>query len=174
MVDLVEHELVLVEGDTSGIAAWLEERAPGRPTLTLERDEAFPTIVVPAAIRPYPELPTLLNTGGRHTEFSSQAVPGLMEGVTTERLGGGVSGADVLGAKAGSATLVVGGHDVPVGSLAVRAAMQGPEGHVGMDVLRGTTLAVRADVSRPVLWQIPSGDGDGGGAEQGSAAVDLG
>ena len=173
VVDLVAHELVLLEGDSPGIAAWLEERAHGRPTLTLERDEAFPTIVVPAAIRPHPELPTLLNTGGRHTEFSSKAVPGI-EGATTERLGGGVSGADVLGAKAGSATLVVAGHDVPVASLAVRAVMHGPEGHVGMDVLRGTTLAVCADLSRPVLWQIPSGDGDGGGADQGSAAVDLG
>ena len=66
------------------------------------------------------------------------------------------------------------GHDVPVASLAVRSAMHDPQGLVGTDVLRGTTLAVCADVSRPVLWQIPSGDGDGGGAEPGSAAVDLG
>ena len=171
VVDLVEDELLLVEGGDAAVAAWLEERAPARTTLTLERDVVFPSVVVPAAISPHPELPTMLNTGGRHTEFSSDAVPGLLDGATAERLGGGVSGVDVVGAKVGGATLVVAGHDLAVASLAVRAAMHEPQGLVGMDVLRGTTLAVCADVSRPVLWRIPSGPG--GGARQGSAAGNL-
>lgn len=172
VVDLVGDELLLVEGADVAVAAWLEQRSPARTTLTLERDGDFPTVVVSAAISPHPALPTLLNTGGRHTEFSSDAVPGLAGEADAERLGGGVSGADVLGARVGTATLVVAGHDVGVGSLAVRAVMHGPQGHVGMDVLRGTTLAVCADPARPVLWQIARGHG--GGAGQGSAAVKLG
>jgi hypothetical protein len=115
--------------------------------------------VVSAAISPHPDLPTLLDTGGRQTEFSSDAVPGSAGGAS-ERLGGGVSGADVLGARAGAATLVVAGRELHVPSLAVRTAMHEPRGLVGMDVLRGTVLAVAADPGRPVLWQIPAADSE--------------
>ena len=83
-------------------------------------------------------------------------MPGLAAG-SEERLGGGVSGADVLGVSAGEATLVVAGRNVPVASLAVRASMQDPQGMVGMDVLPGTILAVCADIARPVYWQLPPG-----------------
>ena len=162
VIDLVADELLLVEGADAAVAAWLEERSPDLTTLGLGRDEAFPSVVVRAAISPHPEIPVLLNTGGRHTEFAAVAVPGV-GGAATERLGGGVGGADVVGAKAGPATLLVAGHDVPVASLAVRREMHEPQGMVGMDVLRGTILAVGADVRRPVLWQIPAGPGGGAG-----------
>ena len=33
--------------------------------------------------------------------------------------------------------------------------MHDPQGIVGMDLLRGTVLAVAADAARPVAWQIP-------------------
>lgn len=155
VIDLVGDELLLVDGTDAAVAAWLADRSPALITLAVERDEAFPSVVVPAAITPHPEIPTLLNTGGRHTEFSSNAMPGLA-GAVSERLGGGVSGADVMGAKAGEATLLVAGREVHVPSLAVRTSMHDPQGLVGIDVLRGTILAVGADVSRPVLWQIPA------------------
>jgi hypothetical protein len=155
VIDLVTDELLLVEGSDAGIADWLAQRSPALTTLTLEREEAFPSVVVRAAIRPHGETPTMLNTGGRHTEFSLDALPGLAE-ATPERLGGGVSGADVMGWKAGQQTLVVAGHEMRVASLAVRTTMPDPQGLVGMDVLRGTILALAADSSRPVLWQIPS------------------
>ncbi|MFN2471785.1 MAG: retropepsin-like aspartic protease [Gaiellaceae bacterium] len=154
IIDLVARELLLVDGSDAAVAAWLAERSSALTTLTLDRDGAFPSVVVDAAISPYAAVPAMLNTGGRHTEFSSDAVPGLA-GATPERLGGGVSGADVIGARAGEATLVVAGHELQVSSLAVRRSMQDPQGLVGMDVLRGTILAVAADVRRPVLWQIP-------------------
>ncbi len=77
VIDLVADELVLVDGADSGVAAWLTERSPAMTTLALERDEAFPSVVVRAAISPHAEIATMLNTGGRHTEFSSGAVPGL-------------------------------------------------------------------------------------------------
>jgi hypothetical protein len=148
VVDLVSDELLLVDGADP-------ERAPGLRTLVLERDAGFTSVVVPAAIRPFPEIPTLLNTGGRHTEFSVSAVPGLAADAM-ERIGGGVSGADVLAAKVGEATLVVGGEDVRVPELAVRGSMHDPQGMVGMDVLRGTILTVATDLSRPVVWRLPA------------------
>lgn len=159
VIDLVADELLLVDGADGDVTAWLGERSPDLTTLTLKRAETFTSVVVRAAIRPHPEIPVLLNTGGPHTEFSADAVPG-SGGAATERLSGGVSGADVVGSKSGPATLVVAEHEVPVASLAVRNAMHEPQGMVGMDFLRGTILAVCADGGRPVLWQLP-GLGDG-------------
>ncbi len=155
VVDLVADELLLVDGSDDGLAAWLAERSPAMTTVVLDRDPTFGSVVVQASVRPHGEIPTMLNTGGTRTEFSADAVPGVAGGVR-ERLGGGVSGADVMGANAGEATLVVAGHDVRVPSLAVRASMHDPQGMVGMDVLPGTILAVFADAARPVFWQIPA------------------
>ena len=56
------------------------------------------------AVRSFVELPTLLNSGGKRTEFSHAVVPGLGAG-QEERLGGGVSGADVMGSSAGAQVL---------------------------------------------------------------------
>ena len=155
VIDLVANELQLVDGSDDAISAWLEERSPSLTILRLARDATFGSVVVRASIRPHAEIPTMLNTGGRQTEFAAAAVPG-MAGGSEERLGGGVSGADVLGVNAGEATLVVAGRDVPVASLAVRTSMHDPQGMVGMDVLPGTVLTVCADAGRPVFWQIPA------------------
>ena len=148
VIDLISDELLLLDGAGP-------ERSPGLRTLVLERDPEFTSVVVPAAIRPFPEIPTLLNTGGRNTEFSATAVPGLAARAM-ERIGGGVSGADVMAARVGEATLVVGGEEVRVEELAVRGSMHDPQGMVGIDVLRGTVLSVAADLGRPVVWQLPA------------------
>jgi hypothetical protein len=153
VVDMAADELLLVEAGDEELGEWLEARSPALTTLVLERDPAWTVPVVQAAIRPHPELPTMLNTGGRWTEFSAAAVPGL-SAEDSERLGGGVSGADVRGATVGEATLVVSGRQIPVAALAIRQAMHDPQAMIGMDVLRGTVLAVAADTSRPVVWQL--------------------
>ena len=155
VIDLAAEELLLVEGRDDAVASWLADRSPALTTLLLARDPSFPSVVVPAAVRPFDELPTLLNTGGKRTEFSRSAVPGLGDG-STERLGGGVSGADVLGSSAGARVLTVAACDVPVADLAVREEMHDPQGMVGADVLRGTVLACAADRSRLVVWQVPA------------------
>jgi hypothetical protein len=154
VIDLVVGELLLVEAVDAALYAWLAERYPDLEILVLPRDPAFPTPVVEAAIAPYAAIPTLLNTGGRGTEFAASAVPALAAGAST-RIGGGVSGADVVAASAGRQKLLVGGRELPVASLEVRSTMHDPQGIVGMDVLRGTVLAVAADPARPVRWQLP-------------------
>ena len=154
VIDLAVDELLLIEGGDDEVAAWLAERSPALETLSLERDTAFTSVVVAAAVRPFEEMPTLLNTGGKRTEFSSAAVPGLGDG-TLERLGGGVSDTDVIGSSGGAQVLAVAGHEVPVEQLAVRETMHDPQGMVGADVLRGTVLACASNRSRRVVWQIP-------------------
>lgn len=154
VIDLVAHELLLVEAADEALPAWLEERSPDLTALVLKRDDSFGMVVVPAAISPHDEIPTILNTGGKSTEFGLGSVPSFAA-AAFERLGGGVSGADVLGARMGAATLVVAGREIPVASLVVREQMHDPQGMVGMDVLRGTVVAASADVTRPAVWQIP-------------------
>ena len=154
VIDLAGDELLLVEGDDDELEAWLAERSPSLATLSLDRDPAFTTVVVPAAVRPFDEIPMLINTGGKRTEFSRAAVPGLGAG-SQERLGGGVSGADVIGSSAGAQVIVVAGHEVPVAQLAVRETMHDPQGMVGMDVLPGSIVACAADRARRVVWQVP-------------------
>jgi hypothetical protein len=107
----------------------------------------------PAAIEPFAPTATTLNTGGRRTEFDETVVPGLAKD-DTERLGGGVSGTDVVGLSAGNQVLVVAGAKVPVPGLAVRREMGYPPGLVGMDVLGGTVLALDADPAGLVIWQV--------------------
>ena len=151
---MLHDELLLVDAEEQELAPWLESRSPGLYPLSLEREPSFTSLVVLGiAVRSFAELPTLLNSGGKRTEFSRAAVPGLGGG-HEERLGGGVSGADVTGSTAGARVLEVAGREVHVAELAVREGMHDPQGMVGIDVLRGTVLAFSADRARPVVWQV--------------------
>jgi len=154
VLDLLHDELLLVDAEEQALVPWLEARSPGLSPLSLEREPWFTSLVVGGvAVRSFAELPTLLNSGGKRTEFSRAAVPGLGGG-QEERLGGGVSGADVTGSSAGARVLEVAGREVHVAELAVREVMHDPQGMVGIDVLRGTVLAFSADRARPVVWQV--------------------
>lgn len=155
VIDLADDELLLADGEDASVEAWAAARHPELTTLSLEPADDSPVVVISAAIRPFAPMPVLVNTGGRHTEFDAVAVPGLVASAA-ERLGGGVSGADVMGGFVASQTLVVGGIDLPVARLAIREGMEPPHGMVGMDVLRGTVLICGADRARPVVWQVPA------------------
>ena len=87
-------------------------------------------------------------------EFDETVVPGLAAG-EHEGLGGGVvSGADFVGTRAGDQVLLVGGSRIAIASLAVRRHIGHPARNVGMDVLRGTVLALDADPGGVVTWQL--------------------
>ena len=144
----------LVDGDVASIAAWTSERHPELTLLALDQADDAGVVVIRAAIRPFAEMPVLVNTGGRHTEFDAVAVPALVASAS-ERIGGGVSGADVVGGFVTDQTLIVGGVELAVPRLAVRDGMHPPHGMVGMDVLPGSVVICAADRSRPVLWQVP-------------------
>jgi Aspartyl protease len=154
VLDMADDELVIEQTDESQLLARLTGRHTDVHTLVLDRIEDG-TIVVEAAIEPQPGLPTLLNTGGRGTEVARSV---LSEGASgeLERVGGGVSGADVMARRLGAAVLAIGDVRIPIPDLAAREAMDGVQAMVGMDVLRGTVLACTADHAGRVIWQLPA------------------
>jgi hypothetical protein len=153
IIDEVDDELVLLDADAEGVRAWLLERHPRLAVLVLERAAGDARPIVAASVVPYAPVPVLVNTGGRHTEFEPSAVPGLAGGAL-QRIGVGVSGADVLGAEAGSQVLALGPARVALPSLKLRTGMDDPPAMLGQDVLRGTVVAVGPDPATPVLWQV--------------------
>jgi hypothetical protein len=153
VMDLADTDLTFLEADEPQLLAWLETRHPDFETLVLDRIEDG-TTVVEAAIEPLPAMPTLINTGGKGTEFARSVLADRPAG-ELERIGGGVSGADVMAERLGSAVLAVGGVRLAVPDLAARSAMEGVQGMVGMDLLRGTVCAFTANSTGRVVWQVP-------------------
>ena len=152
VIDMVRDDLLFVDGDDIAVAALLASRRPEATTLALERLPDYLSVVVRAAVKPFAAVPTVLNTGGRHTEFDRRVVPELASG-EDERLGGGLRGrrqgreGRFPGARRrwprAARRLTRGSRPVP-----------DPPGLVGMDVLRGTVLACATDLDRQVLWQV--------------------
>jgi hypothetical protein len=154
VLDLVADRLIVVDGDAGEIGSWLAGRRTGFRLARLRRLSEDPTIMVLAALEPFDPVVTLLDSGGKSTQFVAAAVPGLRPGSATSA-GHGVSGRQIVGAAVTDQTLVLDGARVRVPRIIVRESMAGPAGLVGMDVLRGTILAVNADRRQPVFWQVP-------------------
>jgi hypothetical protein len=153
VLDMADDELVIEQIDEPQLLVRLGDRHPDFHGLILDRIEDG-TTVVQAAFERQPPLPTLLNTGGRGTEVSRSVVPESGSG-ELERVGGGVSGADVMAARLGPAVLAIGGIRIGIPNLAAREAIEGVQAMVGMDILRGTVLACTADRTGRVVWQVP-------------------
>ena len=166
VIDEVLDELSLIDGEAGEIRAWLLEARGTPDVLVLPRRAGDLRPIVQAAIEPHPDVAVLVNTGGRHTEFAREVVPGLAGG-ELERIGTGVSGAAVLGARAGSAVLRLGKHRVALPSVLLRAGMDDPPAMLGQDVLRGTVVAVGPDPATPVLWQVGELDAEVTGPSMG-------
>jgi hypothetical protein len=161
LIDLLNDRFVLVESSGADVDAWLIGRVPSLRPIVLDRVAGEATVAVPAAIEPFATVPTMLNTGGRQTEFASAAVPGLrgtadgLRGSADGRGGTGVGGGRVVGSNVGERVLLVGGARIPVPRLVVRDEIDHPPGLVGQDVLRGTALICSADPQRTVVWLVP-------------------
>jgi hypothetical protein len=151
-LDLARDELLLAPGNDG--AATIAALSPHLQTLRLPRDGENGTLIVSAAVKPFPPVSTLIDTGGRHTEVEAAVVPGLTLGPEV-RLGAGVGGADVMGWFAGPQALVLAGGELPVPDLAVRTTLGPVRALIGMDVLRGTVVIANDDPSDDVLLQVP-------------------
>ena len=154
LIDLLNDRLVVVEWSGADVDAWLIARVPTLRPIVLDRVADEPTVAVPPRSSPFATVPTMLNTGGRQTEFASAAVPGL-RGTADGRGGTGVGGGRVVGSDVGERVLLVGGARIPVARLVVRDEMDDPPGLVGQDVLRGTALICSADADRGAIWLVP-------------------
>ena len=150
VIDLASDRFILLACDDTALDDWLRTRAPEMSLIELDRDPAEATPVVTAAIEPFEPVATMLNTGGRGTEFAVAAVPGLIDGAAPGEAGKGVGGGPVLGSVVEDRTLRIGEERFPVARLLIREEIDTMLGLVGMDVLRGTILVVSADRSRPV------------------------
>jgi hypothetical protein len=155
VLDFVESELTAVDGDAREIAAGLADRYPHLRPVWLDPQPGDGTILVQAAVEPYHEVVTMLDSGGKTTQFADGAVPGLDRGEVVVS-GSGVSGTEIAGAVAEHRTLRVGDALVAVRRLFVRPDFSDvAQGLVGMDVLAGTVLVVGAGLEHPILWLVP-------------------
>ena len=154
VIDLAGDRLRLLDGPSAALDDWLDVTYPAFRRLMLPRIPGATTVDVSAAIEPHDVVATMLDTGGRGTEFSTDVVPAL-PATHAERGGSGLSGAGVMGWRVGARTLRVGGERIAVDDLLVRDGMGDPPGLVGEDVLRGTILVCAADVERDVRWLLP-------------------
>ena len=164
MLDLAGERFALLDGDEADVADWLTARSPTLQLLRLERAPGDTTILVNAAVAPHEPVVTMLDTGGKRTQFTATAVPGAGAGPQASS-GHGVGGGASVGTELAAQTLLVGGARLPVQSLIVGREMDGRDGLVGMDVLRGTVLTVSGDPDRPVLWQLAPGSTPGPGRQ---------
>jgi Aspartyl protease len=158
LIDLMGDRLVVVEAagrDRQAVDAWLAARVPGHRRLDLARAPGTTTVAIAAAVDGFEPVATMLNTGGRGTEFARIAASALATS-SVEAGGSGVSGAPVMGAEAGARDVLVAGIRVPVARLVVRDEIDDVLGIIGMDVLRETALICGADPAEPVVWLVPS------------------
>jgi hypothetical protein len=152
VLDLAADRFFLLDGEEADVTAWLSERTPGLQLLRLERAPGDGAILVRAAIEPFDRVVTMLDSGGKRTQFTQAAVPGATGAQASS--GRGVGGEESFGAEVRDQMLIVGEARLPLQALIVSPAMDGRDGLVGMDVLRGTVLTVSGDAHRPVIWQV--------------------
>ena len=150
VIDMANDELLLVEGGDAEVRELIRARAPTLELLSLDREAESASVVVSASVEPFGEVRTLIDSGGKRTEFALPALPGISSH-DESRLGGGVFGGEYRGGSAGRQTLLIGGLRLAVPNLAVRETMPDTDGIVSMDVLRGTIVACGADRARPVF-----------------------
>lgn len=155
VIDLVGSALILAQDDLEHVTRWLESRYPMLRALALRR-ESSEDMLVRASVVPFDGVPVMLNTGSSGTEFARSAVPGL-RGTASAGHDLGVSGAVVDGEVVRDRVVMVGDASFPVSSLLVREHIPAEHGsgHLGMDILRGTVVAVAPDPTEPIRWFVP-------------------
>jgi Aspartyl protease len=153
VLDMVDDRLVLLDAADEPDPC-LAERHPELRILHLEAVTGDGTVLVRTAIDPYPPVVTMLDTGAKATTWAAAAVPGLETG-QRETTGRGVGGSESFGSTADDQVLVAGGTRIAVPRLLVGDVHGEAQGLVGMDLLRGTVLAVSSEPSRDVIWLRP-------------------
>ncbi|MEO8511770.1 MAG: aspartyl protease family protein, partial [Chloroflexota bacterium] len=144
ILDLAGDELAIIDGEPVDVGAELIGQHPELRPLWLGREPGDTTVQIRAAIEPFAPVVTMLDSGGKATEFADSAVPDL--GTDIREAGGrGVSGTQVHGSVVTDQFLHVGDATLPLPRLFVRpSSSAAAPGLVGMDLLRGTVLMVGA------------------------------
>jgi len=156
-MDLQDNRLRIIRGSEPAVTQAVRSQHPelhGSGPLSRLREEgdAARLAIVEARLDNRDRIRVMFNTGGRHTELapSTQPEPAAEGQVATGR---GVSGEAVMGTHSTRSTVLqLGPTEVPLEAFVVRE--QGPayEGQLGIDVLLGTVLLLRADSSTNAYW----------------------
>ena len=154
VLDMLGNRLTLMAGSEE-LNPWLADRHPDLRTLDIEPVAGDGTVLVRMAIDPHLPVVTMLDTGAKATTWAAAAVPGLATGAR-QTTGRGVGGTESFGLSAEDQVLVAGGARIRLPRLLVGEAHGETQGLVGMDLLRGTVLAVSGDPSRDVIWMVPA------------------
>jgi Aspartyl protease len=134
--------------------AWLAETYPGRRAIRLPAFDGDGTVLVEMAIDSFPPIIMMLDTGARTTYAARTAVPGLGDDGVRRSTGRGVGGTEAFGVDVPGRVLHVGDASLPVDLVIAEHDLGLPGCVVGMDVLRGTVLAVGPPGSS-VRWLLP-------------------
>lgn len=154
VLDLAAERFVLLDGDEADVTAWLTARKPTLELLNLER--------VPGARRSWFARRSSRTGPPSRCWTAAASAPSSHRprSPTRETARGPAPGAASAGERPTARSLPRGhsssGARLPVATLIVGPEMDGRDGLVGMDVLRGTVLTVSGDPDRPVLWQVAS------------------
>lgn len=156
IVDLQQHRLQLVEGRFEEVVSWAETQHPdlrkaGVPRMTGGENTSRLVVVEAVLDRSLP-LRLMLNSGGKHAEFSP-AFAGPVDGPEIVS-GRGVSGKAVRGIHAPARVLVLGDYRLFLPEIVVRDQGEDWDGQLGSVVLAGSVLVISPDHAQPVTWLL--------------------
>jgi hypothetical protein len=146
---------VAMPGAVDDFDDWLAETYPGWRTLRLPSFDGDGTVLVEAAIDSFAPVVTMLDTGAKATYAAPDAGPGLGEGGVARSTGHGVGGTEAFGVDVPGRVLHIGDAALPLDLLIAGHELGVARCVVGMDLLRGTVLAVGGPPGSPVRWLLP-------------------
>ncbi len=154
VLDLAEGRIAM-PGAVDDLDDWLADAYPRWRTIRLPAVEGDGTVLIEATIDSFAPVVTMLDTGAKATYAAQDAVPGLGEGGVPRSTGRGVGGTESFGIDVPGRELHVGDATLPVDLLIAGHELGIARCVVGMDLLRGTVLAVGGPPGSPVRWLLP-------------------
>jgi len=146
---------VVMPGGVADVDEWLADAYPGWRALRLPAVDGDGTVLVEAAIDSFAAVVTMLDTGAKATYAAPDAVPALGEGGVRRSTGRGVGGTESFGVDVPGRVLHIGDAALPVDLLIAGHELGVARCVVGMDLLRGTILAVGGPPGSAIRRLLP-------------------
>lgn len=160
VLDLIRDRLLVLDGPAEAVRAQLSERHESCVLVTGVRHSSG-TLGVTASVLPFHPVVAMLDTGAGGTEVAALAVAADVEPWVTS--GRGVGGTVIEVAELAEQALQVGEARYALPILSVRDRIPTPEGAkddevphalIGMDLMKGTVLAIAPEHDGSVLWFV--------------------
>lgn len=160
VLDLIDDRLLVIDGSAEAVRSYLDADFDRHTRLAGARHAAG-TLGVRARVEPHEEVVALFDSGAASTDASAAAVGG--QAPLAEMAGFGVGGGGVEAGRMPDRTLAVATARFHVPVLGVRSAIPAPDGApadeapqvmIGMDVMRGSALAIPPRASGLLWWYV--------------------